>query len=70
MTIDNKGNVYLTGQGVLVFDHSGKQIEHIQVPERWSANVCFGAKDRQMLFITASQSLYAIEMSVKGVDSQ
>ena len=26
MTIDNKGNVYLTGDGVLVFDAQGKQI--------------------------------------------
>lgn len=70
MTIDERGNVYLTGRGVTVFDKTGKQIEHIDVPEPWTANVCFGGKDHQTLFITASKALYAIRMNVKGVGSQ
>ena len=70
MTIDDAGNVYLTGKGVPVFDKTGKQVEHIEVPERWSANVCFGGKDRKTLFITASKGLYAIRTRVKGVGSQ
>ena len=70
MSIDNQGNVYLTGKGVSVFDSTGKRIEHIEVAEPWTANVCFGGKDRQTLFITASKSLYSLRMSVKGVDSQ
>ncbi len=70
MTLDNEGNLYLTGRGVMVFDPSGKQIEHIQVPQAdgWTANVCFGGKDKQTLFITASKSLYAIRMRVKGAN--
>ncbi len=70
MTIDNEGNVYLTGHGVTVFDSSGKQIEHIGINEPWTANVCFGGKDRHTLFITASKSLYGVQMRVTGVDSQ
>jgi gluconolactonase len=70
MTIDNEGNIYLTGKGVSVFDPSGKKIEHIEVAESWTANVCFGGKDRHTLFITASKSLYGLRMSVKGVGSQ
>ena len=70
MTMDDRGNVYLTGKGVLVFDKSGKQIEHIAVEEPWTANVCFGGKDRQTLFITASKGLYALKMQVRGTDSQ
>jgi gluconolactonase len=70
MTIDNEGNVYLTGKGVYVFSPAGKEIEHIEVPEPWTANVCFGGKDRRTLFITASQGLYSLKMRVKGVDSQ
>jgi gluconolactonase len=70
MTIDNEGNVYLTGKGVTVFDSSGKQIEQIPVAEPWTANVCFGGKDRHTLFITASKSLYSLQMRVTGVDSQ
>lgn len=70
MTIDDEGNVYLTGQGVAVFDRTGKPIERIAVPERWTANVCFGGKDRHTLFITASKGLYGLRMRVKGVGSQ
>jgi gluconolactonase len=70
MTIDDEGNVYLTGQGVMVFDPAGKQIEHIAVAEPWTANVCFGGKDRHTLFITASKSFYGLKMRVKGVGSQ
>lgn len=68
MTIDNEGNIYLTGRGVTVFDKTGKKIEQIDVKEPWTANVCFGGKDRQTLFITASTGLYSIRMRVKGVN--
>jgi len=70
MTIDNQGNVYLTGKGVTTFDPSGKKIEHIEVAEPWTANVCFGGQDRSTLFITATKSLYGLKMKVRGVDSQ
>lgn len=67
MTIDSEGNVYLTGRGVTIFDKSGKQIEHIEVPESWTANVTFGGKDRKLLFITASKHIYGMKMKVAGV---
>ena len=67
MTIDRKGNVYLTGEGVTVFNKRGQQIAHIPVDEPWTSNVCFGGKKRNMLFITASESVYGIKMKVKGV---
>jgi gluconolactonase len=70
LTIDSEGNIYLTGKGVSVFDSSGKKIEHIEVPENWTANVCFGGKDKQTLFITATKGLYGLRMRVSGVDSQ
>ena len=69
MTIDERGDLYLTGRGVTVFDPAGRQMEHIDVPEPWSANVSFGGKDHQTLFITASKSLYSIHLVVKGVNS-
>lgn len=70
MTIDEEGNVYLTGKGVTVFDKAGKQIDHIDVAEPWTANVCFGGKDRQTLFITASKCVYTLKTRVKGAGSQ
>jgi len=66
MTMDNQGNLYLTGKGVTVFNPEGKQIDHIAIDKGWTANVCFGGKDRDTLFITASDSLYAIKTRVKG----
>jgi gluconolactonase len=68
MTIDEEGNLYLTGKGVTIFDKTGKQIDHIDVDEKWSANVSFGGKDHKTLFITASTSLYSIQMRVKGAN--
>lgn len=66
MTIDLKGNVYLTGKGVTVFDKTGKKLGNIPVPENWTANVCFGGKNRKTLFITASKGFYCIRMKVRG----
>ena len=66
MTLDRKGNVYLTGRGVAVFDSGGKKVDQIDVPEPWTANVTFGGKERDLLFITASKSVYGLKMRVKG----
>jgi len=66
MTIDNEGNVYLTGRGVTVFNSAGEKIEHIGIDAGWTANVCFGGADRHTLFITAQKSLYSLRMRVKA----
>lgn len=67
MTLDERGNVYLTGDGVTVFDPEGKQILHIPVDQNWTANVTFGGKDQKTLFITAMNSVYTLKMNVGGV---
>jgi gluconolactonase len=67
MTIDESGNIYLTGKGVTVFNPQGEKITHIDVPEPWTANVCFGGKKFKTLFITAGKSVYTIEMNVRGM---
>jgi len=66
MTIDSKGNIYLTGKGVTVFDRTGKKLGNIAVPENWTANICFGGKNRKDLFITASKGLYTIRTRIRG----
>jgi gluconolactonase len=69
MTLDNKGNVYLTHKdGVTVFSPKGEKLLNIPTGEGWTANVCFGGKDHSTLFITASKGFYAIDMNVKGVN--
>ncbi|MCS5489496.1 SMP-30/gluconolactonase/LRE family protein [Algoriphagus limi] len=67
MTIDNRGNIYLTGDGVTVFSPKGEKIAHIPVPAKWTANVTFAALDRKTLFITAMDAVYTIKMKVRGV---
>jgi gluconolactonase len=70
MTLDTEGHLYLTGDGVMVFDTAGRLIEHIRVPdEKWTANVCFGGRDRRTLYITAGTGLYAIAMRVAGANA-
>ena len=69
MTLDTEGNLFITGKGVTVFDKSGKQIEHIDVPENWTANVSFGGKDHRALFITASKGLYSMQMKFAGANA-
>ncbi len=66
MTLDSQGNVYLTGKGVTVYNAAGQKIQHIAVPEAWTANVCFGGKNRRTLLITASEAVYVLPMRVKG----
>jgi gluconolactonase len=66
MTLDEQGNLYITGRGVTIYDPSGKKMGNIPVPSRWTANLCFGGKDRKTLFITASESVYTLQMSVRG----
>lgn len=68
ITLDNQGNLYITGRGVTVYDPAGKKITNIPVPSGWVGNVCFGGKDRNLLFITASESIYTLQMQVKGVE--
>ena len=53
-----------------VFDHGGRQIEPIDMSEPWTANVCFGGKDRNLLFITTSKAVWGIQMKTKGVHSK
>ncbi|WP_276391401.1 SMP-30/gluconolactonase/LRE family protein [Eudoraea chungangensis] len=67
MTLDTMGNLYLTGDGVTIFNQKGEKIEHIKVPQKWTANVTFGGVNQETLFITAMNSVYTLKMSVKGI---
>lgn len=66
MTIDNRGNIYLTMGKVWVYSPEGKLISEIEVPENPS-NLCFGGKNRDILFITARTSVYTLKMKTRGV---
>ncbi len=67
MTLDEKGNLYLTNNGVTIFNPNGEKIMHIPIDEEWTGNVTFAGKDNKTLFITASKSVYTLKMNVKGM---
>jgi gluconolactonase len=69
---DEDGNVWASAgwvgdgyDGVHIFAPDGTRIGQIRLPEICS-NVCFGGTKRNRLFMTASQSLYAVYVNTKG----
>src|ERR1039458_465642 len=51
--------------GVQVFTPAGERIGQIVLPEA-CANLCFGGSKRNLLFMAASQSLYAVYVETRG----
>jgi gluconolactonase len=65
--VDSAGNLYGAGPGgVWIFSPAGKHIATIPIPERVS-NVAWGGADGRSLFITASSSVYQIDLGIPGV---
>jgi gluconolactonase len=69
--VDVNGNLWCAWaggeaeDGVAVFAADGKMIGRIMLPER-CANVCFGGKKRNRLFMAASQSVYSLYVETQG----
>src|SRR5207248_2577530 len=69
--VDTDGNVWcgFSGgegeDGVAVFAPDGTLIGRILLPER-CANVCFGGRKRNRLFMAASQSIYSLYLEAQG----
>jgi len=68
MTLDERGNIYLTGKGVTIYSPAGQKIGHIAIDEPWTANLCFGGKNKDVLFMTATTAIYIFKMNVRGVE--
>ena len=72
MRVDVHGNLWCAWaggegeDGVAVFAPDGTLIGRILLPER-CANVCFGGKKRNRLFMAASQSVYSLYVETQGV---
>ncbi len=52
--------------GVRIFNPHGEPIGHIRLPER-CANLCFGGRQRNRLFMAASHGLYSLYVNTQGV---
>ena len=69
---DVEGNIWSSAgwagagyDGVHIFAPDGQRIGQILLPETPS-NLCFGGPKRNRLFVTASQSLYAVYVNAQG----
>ncbi len=63
--VDERGNIYVTAQGVAVYSPSGKLLTTIEFTET-PANCAFGDADFQTLYVTGRTSLYRVRLTVKG----
>jgi gluconolactonase len=68
MAVDREDRLYVTTvAGVQVFDAAGKHLGTIKVP-RQPANAGFAGLDKRVLYITAREGLYRINMLAQGPD--
>jgi gluconolactonase len=66
MRVDVAGRLYSTAaDGVHVFTPTGLLLGRIHTPKT-AANCTFGGPDRRTLFITATDSVWAVELNVPG----
>ncbi len=66
LRIDEQGDIWSSaGDGIHLLDPEGNELARILVPEKTS-NCAFGGPDGRKLFITASSSLYVIDVKVRG----
>ena len=67
MKIDSAGHVYCCGPGgIHVFDNDGRCLGVILTPE-YAANFAWGDGDYRSLYITASTSVYRIQVTMPGI---
>jgi gluconolactonase len=63
---DRNGYLYTSSQdSIQVYTEAGERIGKIMVPEK-IANCAFGGPDGNRLFITATTSLYVIDLNTRG----
>jgi gluconolactonase len=66
MKVDKSGNLFVTGpKGIWVWDAKGNHLGTIVMPEQ-PANLNWGDKDYRTLYITATTSVYRLEMKAQG----
>jgi gluconolactonase len=66
MKVDKNGNIFVTGpKGIWVWDAKGNHLGTIVMPEQ-PANLTWGDKDYRTLYITATKSVYRLEMKTTG----
>jgi gluconolactonase len=66
MRVDVEGNLWTSsGDGVQVYDAAAVELGRILLPQE-AANCTFGGPDGRRLFITATSTLWSIEVGIRG----
>ena len=66
LRIDVAGNIWTSaGDGIHVLDDAGVELGRILLPET-ASNCTFGGPDGRRLFITATSTLWAIDVGIRG----
>jgi gluconolactonase len=64
--VDKSGNLFVTGpKGIWVWDAKGNHLGTIVMPEQ-PANLTWGGQDYRTLYITATTSVYRLQMKTQG----
>lgn len=67
MAVDSEGNLYIAttqGLGVQIFNKTGEYLGNIEVPTP-SNNVSFGGQDGKILYISAQDGIYRIDVNIE-----
>ena len=66
MRVDVEGNLWTSsGDGIQVYDAAAVELGRILLPEE-AANCTFGGRDGRRLFITATSTLWSIDVGIRG----
>ena len=67
--MDSNGHAYITSHlGLQVFDRDGRVIGIISKPQNaWLANVCFGGKELDTLYVACGDKVFKRKTKAKGV---
>jgi sugar lactone lactonase YvrE/sugar phosphate isomerase/epimerase len=65
MGLDAMGDLYVTADGIWLFDYAGNKLGVIPIPEV-PANLDFDGADLKTLYVTAQKSVYKVNLGIAG----
>ena len=66
LRVDVEGNIWTSaGDGIQVFDADAVELGRILLPEV-ASNCTFGGPDGRRLYVTATSTLWSIEVGIRG----
>jgi gluconolactonase len=66
MSMDDRGNVYVSGPELNAYDKNGKKI--LTIPGGGGTNNVFAGANNKLLFMTSPDRVTSVKMNVKGVE--